>query len=99
MMETVLSKVYDKINLMLLNQSPHLIMYHNLMDYISAKNNTVLTYKNTALSSMVYSSSAPNYKSRLVHVEPLKPIQCTTTMGINGLWMVSQSCPLQGVRR
>jgi len=102
MMETVFSKVYNKIDLMLLNRSPHSIMYHNLTDYISAKNNTVLTYKDTALSSMVYNSlrsSAPNYKSRLVRVEPLKPTQHTTTMGINGLWTVSQLCPLQGARR
>ena len=40
----------------------------------------------------------PDYKSRFMSAEPLKPIQCTTTMGINGLWMVSQSCPFQGTR-
>ncbi|KIM66425.1 hypothetical protein SCLCIDRAFT_21917 [Scleroderma citrinum Foug A] len=37
--------VYEKINLMLLNHLLHLIMDHNLADYITAKNNTVLTYK------------------------------------------------------
>ena len=45
MMETVLSKVYEKIDLTLLNRLLRLILDHNLADYITAKNNTVLTYK------------------------------------------------------
>jgi pre-mRNA-processing factor 8 len=45
MMETVLSKVYEKIDLTLLNRLLRLIMDHNLADYITAKNNTTLTYK------------------------------------------------------
>ncbi|KIJ29669.1 hypothetical protein M422DRAFT_36884, partial [Sphaerobolus stellatus SS14] len=48
MMETVLSKVYEKIDLTLLNRLLRLIMDHNLADYITAKNNTVLTYKDMA---------------------------------------------------
>ncbi len=44
-METVLSKVYEKIDLTLLNRLLRLILDHNLADYITAKNNTVLTYK------------------------------------------------------
>ena len=40
MMETVLSKVYEKIDLTLLNRLLRLIMDHNLADYITAKNNT-----------------------------------------------------------
>ena len=39
-METVLSKVYEKINLTLLNRLLRLILDHNLADYITAKNNT-----------------------------------------------------------
>ena len=40
MMETVLSKVYEKIDLTLLNRLLRLIMDHNLADHITAKNNT-----------------------------------------------------------
>ncbi|KAF7327512.1 Pre-mRNA-processing-splicing factor 8 [Mycena kentingensis (nom. inval.)] len=46
--ETVLSKVYEKIDLTLLNRLLRLILDHNLADYITAKNNTVLTYKDMA---------------------------------------------------
>ncbi|KAJ9092119.1 Pre-mRNA-processing-splicing factor 8 [Naganishia friedmannii] len=45
MMETVLSKVYEKIDMTLLNKLLRLILDHNLADYITAKNNTTLTYK------------------------------------------------------
>lgn len=45
MMETKLSKVYDKIDLTLLNRLLRLIMDHNLADYCTSKNNIVLTYK------------------------------------------------------
>ncbi|KAK8076697.1 pre-mRNA-splicing factor spp42 [Apiospora phragmitis] len=45
MIETELSKVYEKIDLTLLNRLLRLIMDHNLADYISAKNNVQLTYK------------------------------------------------------
>lgn len=48
MMETVLSKVYEKIDLTLLNRLLRLILDHNLADYITAKNNTTLTYKDMA---------------------------------------------------
>jgi hypothetical protein len=40
LMETVLSKVYEKIDLTLLNCPLRLILDHNLADYITAKNNT-----------------------------------------------------------
>ncbi|GFZ44084.1 Complexed with cdc5 protein 6 [Saitozyma sp. JCM 24511] len=45
LIETVLSRVYEKIDLTLLNRLLRLIMDHNLADYITAKNNTVLTFK------------------------------------------------------
>ncbi|GBE78446.1 hypothetical protein SCP_0113350 [Sparassis crispa] len=48
LMETVLSKVYEKIDLTLLNRLLRLILDHDLADYITAKNNTVLTYKDIA---------------------------------------------------
>lgn len=45
MIETRLSKVYEKIDLTLLNRLLRLIMDHNLADYITSKNNVQLTYK------------------------------------------------------
>ena len=45
MMETVFSKVYEKVDLTLLNRLLRLILDHNLADYITAKNNITLTYK------------------------------------------------------
>ncbi|KAJ5103300.1 hypothetical protein N7532_003829 [Penicillium argentinense] len=45
MIETELSKVYEKIDLTLLNRMLRLIMDHNLADYITAKNNVQLSYK------------------------------------------------------
>ncbi|KAF3913856.1 hypothetical protein ABW21_db0202989 [Orbilia brochopaga] len=45
LIETQLSKVAEKIDLTLLNRLLRLIMDHNLADYISAKNNVSLNYK------------------------------------------------------
>ncbi|KAG8533655.1 Pre-mRNA-processing-splicing factor 8 [Bacidia gigantensis] len=45
MIETQLSKVYEKIDLTLLNRLLRLIMDHNLADYITSKNNVQLSYK------------------------------------------------------
>ena len=45
LVETSLSKVYEKVELTLLNSLLRLIMDHNLADYITAKNNVQLTYK------------------------------------------------------
>ncbi|KAH0539002.1 Pre-mRNA-processing-splicing factor 8 [Glutinoglossum americanum] len=45
MIETQLSKVYEKIDLTLLNRLLRLIMDHNLADYITSKNNVQLNYK------------------------------------------------------
>jgi pre-mRNA-processing factor 8 len=46
MVETVFSKVYEKIDLTLLNRLLRLILDHTLADYITAKNNTA--YKDMA---------------------------------------------------
>ncbi|KAF1990334.1 pre-mRNA-processing-splicing factor 8 [Aulographum hederae CBS 113979] len=45
MVQTELSKIYEKIDLTLLNRLLRLIMDHNLADYITAKNNVQLNYK------------------------------------------------------
>ena len=48
MTEAVVSKGYKKIDLTLLDRLLCLIMDHNLADYITVKNNTVLAYKDMA---------------------------------------------------
>ncbi|KAJ1979992.1 hypothetical protein H4R33_005585 [Dimargaris cristalligena] len=45
MLETSLSRVAEKINLTLLHHLLRMIMDHQLADYMSAKNNVVLNYK------------------------------------------------------
>ncbi|KAL1977600.1 hypothetical protein VTN31DRAFT_459 [Thermomyces dupontii] len=45
LIETKLSKIYEKIDLTLLNRLLRLIMDHNLADYITSKNNVQLNYK------------------------------------------------------
>ena len=45
LMETKLEKIYEKMDLTLLNQLLRLIVDHNIADYISAKNNVTINYK------------------------------------------------------
>ena len=45
MMETKLEKVYEKIDLTLLNRLLRLIVDHNIADYMTAKNNVNVTFK------------------------------------------------------
>lgn len=45
MVETQFEKLYEKVDLTLLNRLLRLIVDHNIADYMTAKNNIVLTYK------------------------------------------------------
>jgi pre-mRNA-processing factor 8 len=45
MLETKFHQVYEKIDLTLLNRLLRLILDHNIADYMTAKNNVVLNYK------------------------------------------------------
>ena len=45
LLETKLDKVYDKMDLTLLNRLLRLIMDHNIADYITTKNNVEISYK------------------------------------------------------
>ncbi|KAI9188902.1 pre-mRNA-splicing factor 8 [Blastocladiella emersonii ATCC 22665] len=45
MLETSLVKMYEKMDLTLLNRLLRLIVDHNIADYMTAKNNVVLSYK------------------------------------------------------
>ena len=56
MMETNFEKMYEKIDLTLLNRLLRLIVDHNIADYMTAKNNIVINYKVQSLvcSVVVY---------------------------------------------
>ena len=56
MMETNFEKMYEKIDLTLLNRLLRLIVDHNIADYMTAKNNIVINYKVQSLvcSTIVY---------------------------------------------
>jgi len=45
MMESKFEKVYEKVDLTLLNRLLRLILDHNIADYMTSKNNVVLSYK------------------------------------------------------
>ena len=45
MMESKFEKMYEKIDLTLLNRLLRLIVDHNIADYMTAKNNVVINYK------------------------------------------------------
>ncbi|CRG98542.1 pre-mRNA-processing-splicing factor 8, putative [Plasmodium relictum] len=45
MLQTQFNKIYEKIDLTLLNRLLRLIVDHNIADYITAKNNTNITFK------------------------------------------------------
>ena len=45
MMEAQFEKLYEKIDLTLLNRLLRLIVDHNIADYMTAKNNVVINYK------------------------------------------------------
>ncbi|KAK9866667.1 hypothetical protein WJX84_005875 [Apatococcus fuscideae] len=48
MMQTELEKMFEKVDLTLLNRLLRLILDHNIADYITAKNNIVIAYKDMA---------------------------------------------------
>lgn len=48
MMESTLDKMWEKVDLTLLNRLLRLIVDHNIADYITAKNNIVISYKDMA---------------------------------------------------
>lgn len=51
MLESRYEKMYEKIDLTLLNRLLRLIVDHNIADYMTAKNNVVINYKVNALIS------------------------------------------------
>lgn len=55
MMETNFEKMYEKIDLTLLNRLLRLIVDHNIADYMTAKNNIVINYKVQSLVCFIIS--------------------------------------------
>ena len=53
MLETTLSKVFEKVDLTLMNRLLRLIVDHNIADYMTAKNNVALTYKDMVFSFFI----------------------------------------------
>ena len=45
LMQTKLEKIYEKVDLTLLNRLLRLIVDHNIADYMSSKNNIIISYK------------------------------------------------------
>ena len=53
MMEAKFDKLYEKIDLTLLNRLLRLIVDHNIADYMTAKNNVVVNYKVNFLHNFI----------------------------------------------
>ena len=51
MMETKLERLFEKVDLTLLNRMLRLIVEHNIADYLTSKNNITLTYKDMSHSN------------------------------------------------
>ena len=60
MLESRYEKMYEKIDLTLLNRLLRLIVDHNIADYMTAKNNVVINYK-------VWGSSSCRFNYPLMH--------------------------------
>lgn len=57
MLESRYEKMYEKIDLTLLNRLLRLIVDHNIADYMTAKNNVVINYKVNTLILLLLKSS------------------------------------------
>ena len=63
MLESRFEKMYEKIDLTLLNRLLRLIVDHNIADYMTAKNNVVINYKVCNIATLL-----------LYHIKNLKTI-------------------------
>ncbi len=59
MMEAKFDKLYEKIDLTLLNRLLRLIVDHNIADYMTAKNNVVINYKVKLSPHLAFSGAEP----------------------------------------
>ena len=70
MMETSFEKLYEKIDLTLLNRLLRLIVDHNIADYMTAKNNVVINYK---VRICLYCNSSVAISSESVNNQLVSP--------------------------
>ena len=78
MMESRFEKLYEKIDLTLLNRLLRLIVDHNIADYMTAKNNVVINYKVKKLFDILienFLSYDPSKKLNTFAFVPLLPLQ------------------------
>lgn len=62
MLESRYEKMYEKIDLTLLNRLLRLIVDHNIADYMTAKNNVVINYKVSRSRKTILTGVAQNLK-------------------------------------
>ena len=67
MLESRFEKLYEKIDLTLLNRLLRLIVDHNIADYMTAKNNVVINYKVRPSSNVLLQSGGTKF---LFHLLP-----------------------------
>ena len=66
MMETQFEKMYEKIDLTLLNRLLRLIVDHNIADYMTAKNNVVINYKVSACVGLFFQFLAKDHNETFI---------------------------------
>ena len=77
MMESSFEKLYEKIDLTLLNRLLRLIVDHNIADYMTAKNNVVINYKvmySTCIVTYCYADVLLHVLSLILLFLPLPPL-------------------------
>ena len=81
-----IGKLYEKIDLTLLNRLLRLIVDHNIADYMTAKNNVVINYKDMnhtnsygIIRGLQFSSFIVQYYGLVVDLLPQEPLQPATS--------------------
>ena len=74
MLESRYEKMYEKIDLTLLNRLLRLIVDHNIADNMTAKNNVVINYKVTTLIQpcMAFIHNSSGIRNLLISVKTFK---------------------------
>ena len=69
MLESRYEKIYEKIDLTLLNRLLRLIVDHNIADYMTAKNNVVINYK-VSTSQQTFKNVNDLFKIKCLGCQP-----------------------------
>eukprot|EP00061_Rhincodon_typus_P018063 g47072.t1 len=97
MLESRFEKMYEKIDLTLLNRLLRLIVDHNIADYMTAKNNVVINYKHLVFQSPVFFPH--NIKKWLKALDTTKASGPDNILAIVLKYLCSRNCsaPCQAV--